>query len=293
MSEPKPKSNATAVASQGAPFEVFAAQRAVFMSDLTSREKIVALAVIHHMNPAGECWPSIVRLAKVASVAKSTVSSALRTMVDGGWFARERRRSANGDLDSTLYRWVGCPVAGLPADKVTRAAGDGIPEAGRRVARSPGEGCPTSGHKQTKEQPTLNNPKNNGETPPVSFGLKEVWGLIVREYSDIRKAAYGSAGLPDKLSKVDQDDVAQFFVTAAEDARASWPGKEKEASFPVWAQHVIRGVIHKWIYDNDGANDYLRNRSHPLSALRADLATAHAAWLVEWEEKVAAAAAKS
>lgn len=291
MSDPKPKSNAHDAAAQGATFEVFAAQRAIFMSDLSSREKIVALAVVHHMNPAGECWPSIVRLAKVASVAKSTVSSALRTMVDGGWFERERRRSADGDLDSTLYRWKGCPLTGLPDDRVTRTAGNGSPTSGRRVARSQGEGCPPSGHKQLREQPKQNNPNNNGGAPPVSFGLGEAWEMVVKEYSALRKAAYGSPGLPDKLPKGDRDDIAQFFVTATEDARESWPGKEKGEPFEHWAGYVIRGVIGKWIYDNDGANDYLRNRSHPLSALRADLATAHAAWLAEWETTVAKATA--
>lgn len=289
MSDPKPKSNATADATQD-PFEVFAAQRAIFMSDLSSREKIVALAVIHHMNPAGECWPSIVRLAKVASVAKSTVSSALRTMVDGGWFARERRRSADGDLDSTLYRWVGCPVAGLPADRVTRTAGDGTPEAGRRVARSPGGGCPPSGHKQLREQPNTNNPNNNGEGAPNSFGLEEAWEMVVREYSDARKAAYGSPGLPDRLPKADREDIAGFFVTATQEARASWPGKEKGEPFEAWARYVIRGVLNKWI-ENDGNDDYLLNRAHPLSALRADLATAHAAFLTDWNAKVAGTAA--
>jgi DNA-binding transcriptional ArsR family regulator len=162
-------------------FDVFGAQRAVFQSGLSAREKIVALAVIHHMNAYGECWPSIGRLAKVASVARSTVSEALRRLTDDGWLERRRRVAADGDLDSTLYRWAGSPVAGLPSQRVTRTPVDGSPSTGQRVARQAGKGSPVAGQKHLKEQPRSNTQENMGE--PTSLKVDQTWGIILEQYA--------------------------------------------------------------------------------------------------------------
>lgn len=286
MSEPTAHGNGAASATQP-PFDVFGAQRAVFQSGLSAREKIVALAVIHHMNAYGECWPSIGRLAKVASVARSTVSEALRRLTDDGWLERRRRVAADGDLDSTLYRWAGSPVAGLPSQRVTRTPVDGSPSTGQRVARQAGKGSPVAGQKHLKEQPRSNTQENMGE--PTSLKVDQTWGIILEQYARHRKAAHGSAGLPDKVPKGEREEIAQFFIDAAEEARDMWPGAERSEPAEKWVRYVVDRVLCEW-FAADGANDYLNVRAHPLSALRADLASAHAGFLDEFKAKAATAA---
>jgi hypothetical protein len=291
MSEPKPNHNATAPDTQPSTFEVFAAQRAIFSSYLSARDKIVALAVIHHMDPGGICWPSITRIAKTASVAPSTASASLKRLVDRGWLTRQQRTTKGGDRDSTLYGWLGCPIAGVPAGRVTRSAGNGHPPIGGRVARSQGGGYPVVGHKQPIEQPTVNNSPNcpRGDNAP-GVSLDEIWKIVLKEYKARRKSDYGTTAPPDRVSKSDRKEMAQFFMDAAIDLRATWAGPEKDRPIEDWIRYVAEQIMRQW-FQNDGRDDYLLNRAHPLGALKSDLGVAHWTFLGEWDERLAKAAA--
>lgn len=294
MSEPKPNPNAATIPTQGQPFEVFAAQRAIFESSLTSSEKIVALAVVHHMNADGECWPSIVRISRIASVARSTVSVALRGLVNLGWLDRQQRLTRGGDRDSTLYRWKGCPMSGLPAQRVTRTSSEGSPASERRspdhraqVARQPGtNNSGNNSHKTSQE-----NKPRGGKAPP-DLSLSEAWEAVLAAYIQQHESYYETKVLPDRLSKPDREDIARFFLKAAEEARGEWPGAEKDSPLlPLWVSYVAKHVLAKWIQENEGINEYLRSRHHPLRELRSDLARAYGEWLDDWREKVAKASA--
>lgn len=65
-------------------FDLLAAQRAVFRSNLRPAEKLVALALLDHWSRSGETFPSINRLAEWTSLDRTTVMRALGALQSRG-----------------------------------------------------------------------------------------------------------------------------------------------------------------------------------------------------------------
>lgn len=71
---------------------VFIWRKAIRDSDLSSNAKLVAFTLSTYMNTAGEAWPSLNTLVKGASIAKSTVTKALKELEAKGWIRRFRKK---------------------------------------------------------------------------------------------------------------------------------------------------------------------------------------------------------
>lgn len=54
-------------------------------------------------NKAGECWPSINRIARELHMGRTTVKRALDDLEAAGWLQRQPRWRENGSRTSTRY----------------------------------------------------------------------------------------------------------------------------------------------------------------------------------------------
>ena len=62
----------------------------IIESDLSPREKIVGMAVAHHADSKGECYPSLKRLARCSSYSRSVVQLAIDALDERGWLDVQR-----------------------------------------------------------------------------------------------------------------------------------------------------------------------------------------------------------
>jgi DNA-binding MarR family transcriptional regulator len=79
-------------------------RRRLFAARLSSSAKLVACVLAEHANwDSLECWPSVRRVAREASLARSTVQLALNELVAGGFIWRVFRGSKPRQR-TNLYR---------------------------------------------------------------------------------------------------------------------------------------------------------------------------------------------
>jgi hypothetical protein len=89
-----------------APSLVFRWKWVVLRSDLASGTKCVLLVIGMHMSPTGrDAFPSVARIAKLASLSRSTVSRHLRLAEEAGYLRRVRRWNASSVFRPTAPGW--------------------------------------------------------------------------------------------------------------------------------------------------------------------------------------------
>ena len=72
-------------------------------------DRSVLLAIVRHVNRAGEAWPSIERIARLADVSIRRVQQAVKTLVELGLIVLRKRPGR-----TTVYRFVHAVVKGDP-----------------------------------------------------------------------------------------------------------------------------------------------------------------------------------
>jgi DNA-binding transcriptional MocR family regulator len=83
---------------------------AVFASDLTAPQKIVALAISYHYNwkYQGPAYPSNKTLARETSLAVSTIVKAKKVLVDRGFITSEQRFNNSSEYGCNIPEQLVC-----------------------------------------------------------------------------------------------------------------------------------------------------------------------------------------
>ncbi len=107
----------------------FSWRQAILASDLTSTQKLVALALSTYMNEHGEgAFPSHETLAQNCSMARETVSRTVSKLVEAGWFRLQKMHWGGQGWRRHAYR-VSWPDGGCDAASPPYGAGDSGSEA--------------------------------------------------------------------------------------------------------------------------------------------------------------------
>jgi hypothetical protein len=114
-----------------------------YVSGLTATERLVMVALVDRANGAGECFPSLTKLADGTGLARSTVASALKAL--SGRRPPLLLRHPRPRPASTLYRLLlDSPGDGLVREPDYREADDIVREPDQ-IVREPDQGSPTVG----------------------------------------------------------------------------------------------------------------------------------------------------
>ena len=84
-------------------FPIACSYETIYADDLPQRAIAVWHYLVRRSNKAGECWPSINRIARELHMSRTTVKRALDDLEQSGWLRRQHRWRENGALTSTLY----------------------------------------------------------------------------------------------------------------------------------------------------------------------------------------------
>lgn len=135
-----------------------------WLQSLKPAPKLVLLCLADHADKGGYCWPSLMRLAELTGLDRSTVTRNLSTLVDFGLI--ERDRSAGGQGKSTRYRLMeqmqDAPVKQLQSAPVEQAQSATVADHKNRCDRSQNR-CDRSQEQVRYAPRTIRNPQEPPE----------------------------------------------------------------------------------------------------------------------------------
>lgn len=74
-----------------------------FKQPLSGHAKVILLAIADHANDEGECWPSLARIAKKASVSERTAQRYMLELADQGYLSTAGRNAPDGRTMTKKY----------------------------------------------------------------------------------------------------------------------------------------------------------------------------------------------
>lgn len=278
-------------------FDPFAAVRAVLASpSLTAPQRLVALALVSHANRSGMCWPSVATLARETALSRSAVLAALRALRKAGAVSWEQRTASS---TSSLYVVTAAGAWGSPVHVVDHPR----PSDGPAPVHEVDGPRPCGGPKHLREpsQAGTAKVKGEGEAPAPSTSTAKKggedpeavdWNVIMTRYRELRLEKYGTEGADEPVPAENRRAVLKLFGDVTSQVHAEWNaipgcGTSRDQAF----LYVARGAMAKW-FAQDGHDDYLLRRAHPLRALRDDLTAILSDWLCDWAEYVEATKTK-
>jgi Helix-turn-helix domain len=175
-------------------FNLLEAQRAVFMSDLTSVEKLVALALLNHWSRARETFPSVDRLAKWTSLGRRTVIRSLGTLEAKRAIAVTRSHGrANRYELGPLMNVTSATVAPVPEGHQCQAGTPPVPEGHPTSATVAPEVIQGSDPKKgSKKTARARGPRKPQIELPLEDPIAKAWHQeITKIYFELYEAARG------------------------------------------------------------------------------------------------------
>ncbi|USS42767.1 helix-turn-helix domain-containing protein [Burkholderia glumae] len=163
-------------------------RRAMMCSDLPATTKLVLFVVGEHTNGIDEtCWPSLDRIAELASLSVRAVSKHLTLSVELGWLTRWKSRRPDRQWAHAHYRLSIPEGAALQQrDRIDMdlAAGDestSVPSSAPRSgdAQKVGSLEPRASNSSEEPEPRASNPPPGGETDE---SVKSYWHHVPTNY---------------------------------------------------------------------------------------------------------------
>lgn len=200
----------------------FARVSAIALRDrrLSTRDKMVYVALCDYRDPTGRCWPSVSSIARLASLGITATHDALNMLCSLGYIERVKRASTSNyyhvyDIPMEDFLRIDDLQDGRPVDRV--ASGNGEVNSAGEVTNTP-DGEYFTFDKQTGVlcSTATRSPAGEGEEEKRIKELKELW-----------KASFPQA--PTGEEKPDKHKAFAYFVRS-------------EHITPATAQDIIKMV---------------------------------------------------
>jgi hypothetical protein len=155
-----------------------------FRVDNTDVERIAHVGVVawtvytilrRHASEAGECWPSVARLAELAGITERSVRAAIKRLSVAGMLTAEQRQGPKGTM-TNLYH---LPAVGSPDDGRNETTPGGPAGAERNDTpgvneTTPGGGTRRQGKKTNRTRPNEQEKERPADAGAVPAGLVEL-----------------------------------------------------------------------------------------------------------------------